>query len=288
MGVYTDAWLQTQFYADPDRFTVRTPPDPGHGDMSEADPINVQMDAPVSQPGGHIYTDVFIETVRSLPDSDPIETEPVSTQPGLTTAEQTGHGYGGIFQPGATVPEMSTVRGMDKGSAKRSTTDTIPHMGHGWMVHEQPFTTRSTGLPTAPMANLDSGGDHHTVLRRGLNSDPINNGDSGRPDAWHVDSPSWKTGLYQQTNIQRDFRPPSLSHHELKYTQERTITVIGDAPPPVKSTKYDSPFSSLQKFMPKAIPIGGIRRQPGPWYESAVAAEPTESPLTTKDRKSVV
>lgn len=269
MGTYTDSWLQRQWSPEVERFTVHTPPDPGHGDKSEASNVTTQMDAPLSQPQSEIVGDVIWENVDRLPLSDAIDN--TDTGPGGTKFTGVSGKHGSPTSPLASLAETAAARGNDKGAGIRSTTDTLPLLGHGWMDHEQPYTALSEGARTTPMASQS--GDAYLQLRRGINSDPVNDGDSGRADAWAVDMPSWKTGRYQRTNIQRDFRFPTLSHGEVKYTQERTVTIIGDAPPPVKSTKYDSPFSSLQKFLPKRIPLtGGIRREPAPWYEQAIVA----------------
>lgn len=268
MGRYTGTWLQRQFYPEHERFTVHTPPDPGHGDLSDASHVTTNMDAPLSQPGGEIHSDALFENYNTLPAADPIDRTPTGSG-GTKRVVDNGH-FGSPTSPKASITETSNARGQDMGAPKRGTGDTIPLLGHGWLDHEQPFTVISEGMRTTPMANQGSG---YEVLRRGLNADPINDGDSGRDDAWTVDAPSWKLGRYIATNIQRRFQFPSLSRGEVKYAQERTVTIIGDAPPPEKSTKYDSPYSTLQRFMPKRVPLtGGIRRQPGPWDEPVIVA----------------
>jgi len=276
MGTYTDGWLRRQWIPEEERFTRHSPPDPGHGDMTDSSNVITAMDAPLSQPGGEVIGDVYWENARQLPGSDAIDN--TSTGSGGTRKPQVSGHEGGPTSPQATLSQRAAARGQDQGAAKRSTTDTMELLGHGWLDHEQPLTAVSEGNRTTAMAN--QGGEGYLQYRRGINADPANDGDSGRADAWTVDAPSWKLGRYQQTNIQRDFRAPLLSHHEVKYAQERTVTIIGDAPPPVKSTKYNSPFSSLQRFLPKRIPLtGGIRREPAPWDEPAIVAnESLQSP----------
>lgn len=269
MGTYTDGWLRRQWIPEEERFTVHSPPDPGHGDTSDSSNVITTMDAPLSQPGGEVFGDVYFEATHQLPGSDPIDNTPTGSG-GTRIPEVSGH-EGGPTSPLATLSQRAAARGVDMGAAKRSTTDTMELTGHGWLDHEDPFTAVSEGARTTPMA--DQGGEGYLQYRRGINADPANDGDSGRADAWTVDAPSWKLGRYQATNIQRTFRAPTLSHDQVKYAQERTITIVGDAPPPVKSTKYNSPFSSLQRFLPKRVPLtGGIRRQPAPWDEAAIVA----------------
>lgn len=270
MAKYSDAWLASfQFVEDPDRFTVHTPPDPGHGDLSEADQATIQTDAPVAAPMGEVFGDFQFENAHMLRPSDKIDNTPFGGGTGPWNAEQAGHGLGGTTRIGATEAQRAYFRGIDHGAAKRGTSDTQPHDPHGAFWHEQRFTAIAEGIRTTPLGATSS----HAVYVRGVNSNSANDGDSGRPDAWAVNAPSWKTGRYQWERIDRLFQPPTLTHDNVRFSPNRIVTFIGDTPPPEKSTKYDSPFSSLQKFLPKSLPVGGIRRQPSPWYEGAVVEQ---------------
>ena len=127
------------------------------------------------------------------------------------------------------------------------------------------------------------------VLRRGLNGYPENDGDGGRPTSWSVQEDietvggTWRRGDYEQSNIQRRFRPPFRRHGEVKMVEADIVTIIGDAPPPDKPDVYASPFSSMAKFMPKRRRVMGIRRDPGAWDEDLQAREPSYEGMASVD-----
>lgn len=264
---YDDAWLRSQanWYADPDRFTVDTPTDQAHGDKSDAPPP-LMMDAPVLQSGGEIFSDVKIETFHELAPALPIDQTPVK---GHGTPEESGHGHGGITTPGADIGNLASRRGLSEGAAKRETSSTTPYQ----FFNEIFFGYFTKGFEPPPITH----GNGDAVLRRGLNGYPENDGDGGRPTAWSVDQDieivggTWRRGDYESSNVDRDLTPPNRRHGEVKMVEADIVTIIGDAPPPAKSDVYASPWSSLQKFMPKRRRVGGIRRDPGPWDEDIVA-----------------
>jgi len=267
MARYEGAWLRSQadWYADPDRFTVNTPTDPAHGDKSDAPPP-LMMDAPVLQSGGEIYSDAIIQGYTELPPAMPIDHTPVQ---GQGTPEESGHGHGGITTPGADIGLLASRRGLDEGAAKRATSSTTPYR----FFNENFFGFFTKGFEPPPITQ----GPGDAVLRRGLNGYPENDGEGGRPTAWNVDADiaivggTWRRGDYEGSNVQRDFTPPNRRHGEVKMVEADIITIIGDAPPPSKSDTYASPFSSLQKFLPKRRKVGPLRQDPGPWDEDIVA-----------------
>jgi hypothetical protein len=265
---FTNAWArqQTDWYGDPDRFTVSSETDPAHGDKGEAPPP-LMMDAATAQPGGEIATDVKWENYDHLEPSLTIDEEPVG---GQGSPEATGHGYGGITQPGADIGILSAMRGRDRGAAKRKTSSEVTYklfsdlffgfFSKGW---EPPPITHNPGNP---------------VFIRGINSHAVNNGPQARPDAWSVtdeagNTGGWKRGDYEGSAVQRDFSPPYRRVGQVKMVEADIVTIIGDAPPPNQSDTYASPFSSLQKFMPTFRRVRGIRREPGPWDEDLQATD---------------
>lgn len=278
---FADTWLRSQWEPDRDRFTVETPPDPEHGDRSEPSNAVVMQDAPVLQGGGEIVTDAQMEHEFPRAKSVRIDETPVGHGP---PPERAGHGYGGSFRfwdavEGYGRGVMGNLRGRDLGAARRATVQ----VGRPWRFHDDDyFGTTTEGLADTPMSERTGS----PVLVRGINAYDANDGDGGRqrptPEgaltnrgSWRVNMPSWKLGAYLGSNVQRNaFRPPHRTHNEIKYGQPNIVTVVGDAPPPRRPTKYDSPFSSLSQF---GLNIPGrrrpaMRRQPGAWDDEVVVA----------------
>lgn len=289
---YEGAWRSKQVspYPDEDRFTVQTPPDPGHGDRSELPNAVVMQDAPAGPGvGGEISTDAYWENFKHLPKSDPIDDTPIN---GTGTGSYRGHGYGGLYtplsqdEPSSPDPNrtpgygrglLGLMRARSLGAARRATRQNPKYQ----FWNEKWFTAITEGLRELPIQL----GPADTVLRRGINGYPENDGDGGRnrgngSHSWKVEDPSWKLGTYMGTNIQRDLTPPNRTHGEVKMVHPHIVTIIGDAPPPDTSDKYSNPFSSLQKFLPKRRRVSGLRRVPGQWDEDIVAnaATPTDLP----------
>lgn len=264
---YSGAWLrsaQSDYYEDVERFTVNTAPDEGHGDKSDAPPP-LMMDAPVLQGGGEITTDANWEELNASPPGIAIDNTPVK---GHGTPEDSGHGYGGSTRPGASITELAGRRGDDKGAATRGTSSSTKYR----FFNENFFGYFTRGFEPPPMAMQSSS----PVFVRGLNGHPVNNGPEDRPTAWNVDGDGWKRGDYESSNVQREFHFPRRRHGEPKIVESDHVTIIGDAPPPDKPDTYASPFSSLQKFLPKRRRVSGTRRDPAPWDEDLLA-QPNES-----------
>jgi len=265
---FRDTWARSQAAIvgnDPDRFTVATPTDPGHGDSSEA-PAPLMMDAPVAQGGGELYSDAFFENRGGIPRSTLVDRTPVE---GSGNPEMTGHGYGGSYVPGESIAKLAFYRGRDDGAADRHTrTDTKYRKSdddfYGLSIdasRDVPLTRMAPGNP---------------VFIRGINGHPVNDGESGRPWGWSVNQPSWHLGVYEESKINRRFEPPSMHRTVVKPVEADIVTIIGDAPPPDKSDTYASPFSSLQRFMPGRRKVRGIRRDPGPFDEDMQAQNSPE------------
>lgn len=269
---YTDAWAnQHQFYPEGERFTVETPPDPGHGDMSEAPNAIIMQDAPVLQGGGEIGGEFLFENFVHLPPATRIDNTPVE---GDGTGSDRGRGYGGTFRPLSAALAygrgiLGGVRGRDLGADERET----KQFGRPYRFwNEHYFNYLLEGFAPPPITK----GPGDPVLRRGLNAYDENNGSGGRvrgigPGSWKVPSPSWRYGWYLGSNVNRDFTPPNRTHGEARMVRPDIVTIVTSAPPPAKSDKYASPFGSLQKFMPKRRKIRGVRTVPGPWDDELVA-----------------
>lgn len=270
---YTGVWAAqaAQIYEEEERFTVNTPPDTGHGDMTDAS-APLMMDAPVLPSGGEIHTDVIFEEMHSLPASVWIDDTPID---GQGTPENAGHGFGGSFKPGASEVELSAHRGVDKGAAKRATSTTPTYS----FFNETFFGFFTRGFDPPPITQ----GVNNPVFIRGLNGHPVNNGPQDRPTAWSVEGDGWRRGDYEGSNVDRDFHPPRRHHREIKYVEPDIVTIIGDAPPPDKPDTYASPFSSLQKFMPKRRRVRGQRREPGAWDEDLQALPAGEITIGSAD-----
>lgn len=266
---FQDAWARQQAAVvgnDPDRFTVATPTDAAHGDKTDAPPP-LMMDAPTTQGGGEIYSDAIFENRGPLPTSTLIDNTPVSTG----TPEESGHGYGGCTTPGEDIGKLAYYRGRDDGAAKRQTSTDAKYR----KSDDNFYGLSIDATSTTPIAEMGLG-NPALGTNRGVNGFPENNGDSGRPWAWRVNSPSWHLGVYEESKIQRNYEPTSLRRNVMKTTEADIVTIIGDAPPPAKSDTYASPFSALQKFMPKRRKVRGIRRDPGPFDEDMLAMPPME------------
>lgn len=272
MTKFTDAWKNNQqFYPEGERFTVQTAPDPGHGSKAEESNAVVMQDAPVLQGGGELFGDYLFENAMHLPPATEIDTTPVE---GAGTPEDRGHGYGGIFAPLSTALNygrgyLGAVRGRDLGAPDVATKEPgrpyrfASDLFFGFLLH---------GFDAPPITE----GPGDKVLRRGLNAYPENDGDGGRVRAigsgsWRVNSPSWRSGWYLGSNIQRDFLPPNRTHDKARMVRPNIVTIVTSAPPPTVSDKYASPFNSLAKFRPMARKARGLRRVPGPWDEQAIA-----------------
>ena len=284
---YEGAWLRSQanWHDDPERFTVDKPTDPSHGDRSTAPPP-LMMDAPVFQAGGEVYTDSLWENFDFLPPATEIDTTPIQ---GQGTPEESGHGHGGLFRPGASEAELASYRGQDHGAGRRETRSNTVYQ----FFNEVFYGVFSKGWEPPPIT-VDAGSP---VFIRGINGHPANNGPGSRPTAWNTDEDTaivgygaWRRGDYEASVIQRDFTPPDRRHGEIKVVENDIITIIGDAPPPDKSDVYASPFSSLQKFLPKRRTIGALRRDPGPWDEDIIAQQPEAGtiPIGSADGMTVL
>jgi hypothetical protein len=265
MTRYTGAWARsaTQWYEDPDRFTVSGPTDPAHGDKANAPPP-LMMDAPTLHDTGDIYTDAIWENYHNLPPSDPIDRTPAEGQgpPG-----ESGHGYGGVFRITATDAELANARGRDLGASRRATQTTPVYKKHD----ETFFGTHTIGFDPPPITHISN----NPGLIRGINGYPANDGSGGRPGSWRVNAPSWRRGDYYQENVQRDFSPPDRRHGQFKMVEVDSVTIIGDQPPPDQWDPYAPPVSSLQRFLPWRRRVRGIRRDPGPWDEDMQALPTT-------------
>lgn len=276
---YTEAWARQQYQPEKERFTVEQPPGwvkrkAEHGDMSEFPEAVIQQEAPTLQGGGEIYTDARSELFGQSAPSTLIDKTLVR---GYGTDHQTpavkGHGVGAYTQafskdeprsrdfartPGYGRGFLAIGRGDDLGAPKDQTSQPPKYL----FFHEQWFGLFHQGMEPPPVTRTGS----DPVLQRGLNAYPVNDG-PGRAMSWTVNVPSWKRGVYFQSNVQRDFNPPHRTHTNFRMVKPDVVTIIGDAPPPKQATKYDNAWSSLEKFMPKARHIRGIRRQPTPFDE---------------------
>jgi hypothetical protein len=269
---FSDAWLRSQsdWYGEEERFTVSGPTDPAHGDKSEAPPP-LMMDASTAQSGGELYTDAVFEEWAPLVASTRIDDTPVN---GQGTPADTGHGFGGITRPGEDVGIVGSNRGLDRGAHVRATRTTTTYK----FWDDKYFGFFSKGFDPPPITHQPGA----PVFIRGINSHPVNNGPQSRPTAWTVTDEAdningWKRGYYEGSNVERGAfqpvrqiaydMPGAKGTHPVKAVEADIVTIIGDAPPPHQSDTYASPFSSLQKFLPKARRVRGIRRDPGPWDE---------------------
>lgn len=293
MGKYTDTWANRQYVTDPERLSrhARSAEDVrrGHEGFSEVD---LQATAPESALSGEVITDAqvdggntpAIDQTPSFGGRGRKWTRLDSAGP-EGVAQRTGPidlGVGAwLFDRAQEIVMMvqAAARGRDYGAGTASTKVFMPHGPHGQMYDEErPFVT-TEGYLTTPMATTDPG-DAHAVLRRGLNADPINDGDVGRPLSWKVDQvPSFRPARYVHTPLQRSFKPTrQMPTDQVQINPAHTPQVIVDIPTPSVSSKGGTLFSSLQKFVPKAVPIGGLNRTPSPWYESAVATAEPDNP----------
>ncbi len=276
---FADTWLRNQWQPDPDRFTVQNPPDPGHGDRSEPTNAVVMQDAPLLQGGGEIITDAQQEHDYVRPATVLIDQTPVGHgTPSGVNAEKAGHAYGGTTQPlgdnvGYGRAVMGVLRGRDLGADRRATVQ----VGRPYrFFDDQYISPQSDGLDDTPLSDMTGS----PILVRGLNAYDANDGDGGRvrgngSRSWRVNGPSWKLGRYMASNVQRGaFHPPRRTHNVVKMNQPHVVTIVGDAPPPRRSDKYASPYSSLQRFGLNTAGgrKPGMRRQPGAWDEQIVAA----------------
>lgn len=274
---FTDAWKRSQsdWYGEEERFTVSGPTDPAHGDKRDAPPP-LMLDAPTPQDGGEIYTDTVWENWEQLVPATVIDETPVQ---GQGVPSESGHGFGGDFTPGQDIAVLAGHRGTDRGAHRRATRTTPVYK----FFDDTFFGYFTRGFGTVPLARMQT----NPVYVRGISGHPLNNGPQSRPTAWTVNpddeaiSVGARRGDYESSNVQRDFRPPrqipsdmpGAKGNNIKYVEADIVTIIGDAPPPHQSDTYASPFSSLQKFMPKRRKVRGMRRDPGPWDEDLMSLD---------------
>lgn len=270
---FSDAWLRSQsdFYGEQERFTVSGPTDPEHGNKADAPPP-LMMDAPTAQSGGEIYTDSVWENWEALEESITIDETPVQ---GQGNPEQSGHGFGGDFMPGQDIAVLAGHRGIDRGAHIRATRTTPTYK----FWDDKFFGFFTTGGGPVPLARMQTAPQYV----RGISGHPLNNGPQSRPTAWTVNpddekiSVGARRGDYEGSNVERGAfhpvrqipydLPGARGSHPIKVVEADIVTIIGDAPPPHQSDTYASPFSSLQKFLPKRRKVRGTRRDPGPWDE---------------------
>lgn len=299
MSKYTDTWKRNQLVADPERFSRHNPPHSGTTGTRQPgfSPVELQATAPASDLSGQIVTDAVVGYGSP---AYPIDRTPSLGGRGRDwTRGMSGAGEGGVQRTGFNSEQKRTLFGSDAcaavsadqfrararsyGAGEYGTHAFESHGPHGQMYGEHRSTALSNGLGTTPLANQGGGYEQY---RRGLNADPLNDGTatggpgiSPRPTAWRVgedDGSLWWPARYLRTHIDRIFRPTrQLPTDQVQINPTRTPQIIVSAPPPGKSSKGGGLFDSLAKFVPKAVPIAGIARTPGPWYESVQAeAEP--------------
>lgn len=293
MGKYSDTWASRQYVTDPERLSrhTLTVEDVRRGQEGFSE-VDLQATAPESALSGEVITDAQVDggntpAIDTTPSIGGRRKTWTRAQSAGTegVAQRTGPVDLGLsswlFDRGQTLVMMvqAAARGRDYGAGTLSTKVFQPHGPHGQMYDEQrPFLT-TEGYLTTPMASTDPG-DAHAVLRRGLNADLINDGETGRPLSWKVDQlPSFKPARYVHFPLERSFRPTrQLPTDQVQVNPAHTPQVIVDIPAPARPSKGGTLFSSLQRFVPKAVPVGGVNRTPSPWYESAVVeAEPAPS-----------
>lgn len=259
---FDGSWANNVRETDQERFTKDRPTDPAHGDDSKA-PAPLMQDAPQAQPGGEIYTDATF--FQSVAPSIAIDTTPAE---GNGNPESVGHGVGGFTMPGATPGQLGAPRGLDYGAAARATRSTTIYR----FISDLYYTVMPRAEEPPPITH----GNNNPVFIRGINGHPANDG-PGRPWSWSVTpGESWHRGEnYDVSNVQRSvFHPPRWNRTAVRVQEPDAVTIIGDAPAPDQWDSYASPWSSLQKFMPKRRKVRGIRRDPGPWDEDMQASDP--------------
>lgn len=305
MDKYLHPWPR-QMVKDPERFSRHQPL---HGPQPGFSEVELQADAPQSVLEGEVITDATLDGVPSYP----IDRTPSMGGRGHKwTRAMSGAGEGGVTLTGynrehQTAPfgddasaEVSgaqgLARGRDWGAGRYGTHAFQSHGPHGLMDGEHRTALYTTGLPTTPIANQGSGYDQ---LRRGLNSDPLNDGTATggtgvqpRPTAWRVgedDGSLWRPARYMQTLIDRAFRPTrQLPTDQVQINPARTPTMIRTTTRPVASSKGGVLFASLAKFVPKAVPIGPVAHTPGPWWEPGQATATVNDPNMLPDYSGVV
>jgi len=293
MGRYSGLWASRQMVADPERFTRHRPP---HGAQVAFSPVELQATAPETDMEGQVSSDAFLN--QGVP-AYPIDRSPwLGGRTHRWTRGMSTGGEGGVERTGpvgsglpgrpgrqSVMMAQARARGRDFGAGVLATKAFEAHGPHALMFGEQRSTVLSFGLPTTPIANQGSGYEQY---RRGLNSDPLNDGTAfggpgtnPRPTAWRVgedDGSLWRPARYLHTPMQRPFRPTrQLPTDQVQINPAHTPQIILSAPPPKVPSKGGDLFASLSKFIPKAVPVGGIARTPGAWYEPAqAAAEPAD------------
>lgn len=290
---YLDSWTTKQFIVDPERFSRHLPRKAAEIAFNE---VEIPADAPESVLTGIVNTDAIVD--GGAP-SYPIDQTPIrggrthKWHRGLSGAGDGGITRTGYNREGQRVPfgtdakadvsaAQQVTHGRDQGAGTYATKVFEPHGDHGQMFGEQRSTVLVTGLGGTPMAS--DAGSGHEQLRRGLNADPLNDGpstgaanDRKRPlHGWRdgaEDGSRWRPARYLHTPLQRPYQPTrQLPTDQVHINPARTPQMIVTAPPPSKPSKGGQLFSSLARFVPKSVPVGGMERAPAPWYESAVAA----------------
>jgi hypothetical protein len=107
--------------------------------------------------------------------------------------------------------------------------------------------------------------------RIGKNADP-----SVNPSDASYGGLGYRPGHYRQWNLWRKMAPP-FRIHDQRVAALNVVTAIGDAPPPLPASPYNSPFSSLARVRRTVNIRPGLRRVPEQ-FDEAVISDGSEQP----------
>lgn len=235
--------------------------DPQHGTLPEPDPEHNRRENAVQNPAWSAPSYAVGNGAVSADPQAPsvIGLEAFSVPMPVQVLDKTPPGHG-----------VSESHSADHGATLAS--DYAPEAYQFFNEHYYSYDLEANG----PMPIVTKAGNALPWLR-GLNSSPVNN-----PAVDSYAGRGWRQGRYIGSNVNRDFTP-QRRQHDYRFVRPDVVTIIGDAPPPVKPTRYGPMHSSLQRFRKDIKSRPMQRRQPPPFDEDMLHDGSANAPQAPVD-----
>jgi hypothetical protein len=219
--------------------------DPQHGTLPEPDPDHNRKDAAIQNPswGAPSYA-VGNGAITSDPQAPSVVgLEAFNLPMPVPVIDRTPEGHA-----------ISESHSADHGADDKNVY--FPEAYQFFNEHYYGYDLEANG-PTPIVAKAGNA----TPWLRGINSSPTNN-----PPVNSYAGRGWRQGHYIGSNINRRFAP-QRRQHDYRFVRPDVVTIIADAPPPTKPTRYGPVYSSLQRFKTDIKSRPMQRRQPPPFDE---------------------
>lgn len=228
---YAGRWL-AHSYRDPAQAVLHVS-DPAHSDTSTV-PDNAS-----------VYAAPPLAAVAELGQYPGAEWLVITPGHDLDHTDYTGHGQGetmpALVNDQAASAASATMHSDDQGAARE-------------LAYAQPPMTFATDhYGGERISGLNGAQVSDTALRRGLNSDPVNN-----PEGFRL-------GEDYYPFVDHDLTPPQRVHDAHVLTPN-VATVATDTPP--TAVPYGSPFSSMARAIHDTWSAPSVRREPQPIDEA--------------------